>query len=129
MADGALFKPGRFLTHRSLSGAAATDSATINTTNFPPASGFSANECQSVWVVWHGTGGTAADTIKLVPLVFDGIALAWNLMTEITLVKDTMTELVLYGAQVVFLRISNVSSTTATALNVTVAKANSSIVE
>lgn len=129
MADGELFKPGRFLTHRTTTGAAATDSATINTTNFPPANGFSGCQCQSVWVVWHGTGGTSADTVKFVPLMWDGIANAWNLMPEITAIKDTALELVLYGAQLMFLRISNISSTTATNITVTVAKANASIVE
>lgn len=128
MADGELFKPGRFLTHRTLLTVAA-DSATINATNFPLANAFSAYQCQSVWIVWHGTGGTSSDTIKLVPLVWDGINLVWNLMTEITLIKDTLTELSLYGASSVFLRVSNVASTTATALTVNVAKANSSIVE
>jgi hypothetical protein len=129
MADGELFKPGRFLTHRTQTGAATADSSTINTTNFPPANGFSAYQCQSAWVVWHGTGGSTSDTLKLVPLIWDGIALAWNLFPEITLTKDVMQELVLYGAQLAFLRISNVGGTTATNLVVTLAKAHSEVVE
>jgi hypothetical protein len=128
MADGELFKPGRFLTHRTLASVVA-DPATINATNFPPASGFSAYQCQSVWIVWHGTGGTGTDTITVVPLIWDGINSIWSTLAAITLTKDKMAELYLYGSSTVFLQITTVSSTTATALTVNVAKAHSEVVE
>lgn len=129
MADGELFKPGRFLTHRTL-GSVVADSATINTTNFPPQNSFSGYQCQSVWITWHGTGGTASDTIKFVPLVFDGINNVWNLMSEITVTKDTLYELSVYGASTVYLRVSNVSGTSATApITINIAKAHSEVVE
>jgi hypothetical protein len=126
--DGRIYKPGRFLTHRNLTGAAATDSATINDTNYPPASAFNAGGSRSVWLVWNGAGGTSSDTITVVPLVRDGINALWNQLASVVLTRDRMAEYYLYGAGAVFLMITAVS-TTATALQVRVALANSEIVE
>lgn len=132
--DGMLFKPGRWLTHRSLSSVAA-DSATVNTTNFPPAyatpnGSFAGTQCQSIWIVWHGTGGTATDTITVQPLIWDGINNVWSLLGSTqTLTKDKAVEFSVYGAQVLFLQITSVSATTVTALTINVAKAHSEVVE
>lgn len=123
-ADGMTYEPGRFLLHRDTTGAAAADSATINDTNFPPAGAFSSTGSISTWVVWTGTGGTAADTISVVPLVRDGVNDLWYLTPAITLTKDTLKEVILYSAGAIYLRISAVS-TTATAVKVRVAKADS----
>ena len=126
--DNRIFVPGHFKTVRTLATVAA-DSATINDTNFPPTSAFAATGARSIWIVWHGTGGTSADTIKIVPLVRDGINNVWNLMTEVTLVKDTLLEVFTYGAAQVYLRISLTSATTATALTVNVAIADAERVQ
>lgn len=128
-ADGRIYKPGRFLTHRDLTGAAATDNATINDTNYPPASAFDASGGKSVWLVWNATGGTAADTIVVTPLIRDGINGRWNLLPDVTLTRDVMKESFLYGAGGVFIKITTVSGTTATAIKVRVAIADNEIVE
>lgn len=126
--DGRIYKPGRFLTHRDLTGAAATDSATINDTNFPPASAFDSGGCRSAWLVWNCTGGTSTDTITVVPLVRDGISGIWDLLPSVTLTRDTLSEYYFYGIGGIFLRIS-ATSTTGTNIKVRVALANSEIVE
>jgi hypothetical protein len=129
MADGMLFKPGKFMTHRTL-GTVAADSATINATNFPLSGAFAGTQCQSVWITWHGTGGATTDTLKVVPLMWDGINTLWCKMSEITLTKDTVTELKVYGATLMFLRVSDVTGVTATApITINLAKADSAIVE
>lgn len=132
--DGMLYKPGRWLTHRSLTTVAA-DPATVNTTNFPSAYGtpngtFAGTACQSIWIVWHGTGGAAVDTIAVQPLIWDGINNIWSLLgSTITLTKDKAVECSVYGGQVLFLQITSVASTTVTALTINVAKAHSEVVE
>ncbi len=128
-ADGSIYKPGRFLLHRDTSGTAATDSATINDTNFPPASAFSCTGAQSFWAVFTGTGGAAGNTIKVIPLVRDGVNGVWYLTPEITLTKDTLKEIILYEASSVYLRISDVSGTTCTAVKVLVAQAQPKFTE
>lgn len=132
--DAALFKPGRWLTHRQPATVVA-DSATVNTTNFPPAyatpnGSFSGYQCQSIWIVWHGTGGTATDTITVQPLIWDGINNIWSLLGgTIVLTKDKAVEFSVYGASVLFLQITSVASTTVSALTINVAKAHSEVVE
>lgn len=127
-ADGRIYKPGRFLTHRDLTGSAATDSATINDTNYPPASAFDAGAARSTWLVWNCSGGTSADTITVVPLIRDGINGCWNQLPAVVLKRDVMTESFMYGAGAVFLMITAVS-TTGTNVKVRVAMADSAVVE
>lgn len=51
--DKRLNKPGFFLLHRSLVGAAAADSTTISDANFPPADAFSGEGSETIWVTWR----------------------------------------------------------------------------
>ena len=126
--DNRLFTPGRFTTIRTVATTAA-DSATINDTNFPPTSGFSATGSRSVWLCWHGTGGATGDTITVVPFVRDGILNVWNLLPSIVLTKDVMTEVFLYNAALFYIRVNTVSATTATAFTITAAIADADRVQ
>jgi hypothetical protein len=122
-ADGRLYNPGHFLLHRDTAGAAAIDSATINDTNYPPADAFAGTGSSSFWAVWTGAAGSAADTIKVVPLVRNGVVGVWYLTPEITLTRNTLKEITLYEASQIYLRISDVTGTTATDIEIRVALA------
>lgn len=115
--DNRLAKAGNFTTHRSLIGAAATDSTTYNDSNFPPTSAFHTISSLTMFVTWNGTGGTNADTIDIEPLMRNDIDGEWIRMAVVQIKKQSLAEVRVAGAGLIFLRI-NAVSTTATDLKI-----------
>lgn len=120
--DNRLAKPGNWITQRTLTGAAATDSTTYDDINFPPAQAVKGAKSLSCFVTWNGTGGTMADTIDVEPLIRNNADTEWIRLQVVQLKKQEAKEVRVCGAGEIFFRI-NAVSTTATALRVRAAMA------
>lgn len=122
MPEQPLDRPGYFLQHRSLSGAAAADSTTLSDANFPLAVAFSSKGAEKIFVYWTGTGGALTDTLDLEPLIRDGINNVWIRRPKLTVKKDLAEIFELGEAAVAFIRI-DATATTATAVKIRVSQA------
>lgn len=122
-ANKELDKPGFFLTHRNLSGAAAADPATLDDADFPPADAFFGHRCTSIWIYWTGTGGVLTETLDLQPLLRDGTNQRWVRNGGLlTLAKDRVVELSIQEAAQNFIRI-DAEATAATDIQIRVGMA------
>ena len=117
--DNRIAKAGNFITHRSLTGAAANDPTTYDDATFPPTQGFRAWGALSMFVTWNGTGGTNADTLDIEPLIHNDINSEWLRLAVVQIKKQGLVEVRIGSPGTVFLRI-NANSTTATNLQIRV---------
>jgi hypothetical protein len=112
---------GEFLTHRSLSGAAAADSSTINDTNFPIAGGFDSYGWESTLVYWTATGESyATHELVLEPLYRDGTNGRWLRGAKFTVKPGAVAEIPSLGFGLVFIRIDSASAAGATDVRIRV---------
>lgn len=69
-----------FQTVRSVTGAVAADSATVSTTNYPPADAMELGQHRgSIEAYWGATNAADADWLDLQLLIYDGVDNCWVL--------------------------------------------------